>query len=678
MANHLAGESSPYLQQHKDNPVEWYPWGPAALNRARSEDKPILLSIGYSTCHWCHVMAHECFEDEDVAAVMNRLFVNIKVDREERPDLDQIYQTAHQILTRRGGGWPLTMFLSPDQVPFFAGTYFPKAPRYNLPGFVQLMQQVEQAYRQRRQDIESQNQQLISMLAQEEPAEPGVSASIDHKPLDDAREQLGRNFDSVWGGFSRAPKFPRPAELEFLLRYSHDDQARHQALFTLERMVRGGLIDQLGGGFYRYSVDERWAIPHFEKMLYDNGPLLGLLADAWAITGEAIFADAAERTVDWLAREMMAPGGAFYSAQDADSEHEEGKFYVWTPAQVQDLLTHEEWAVAAPAWALDQPANFEDIHWHLQQPVPIAVLATRLGVPGEVVAERLEAARAKLFAARQMRIPPGRDDKILTSWNALMITGLAHAGRVMGRADWIARAQASADQLRTTVWKDGRLFASLTPSGPKLTGYLDDYAFMLEAMLELMQADYRESDLNWARELGEALLDHFEDGVAGGFFFTAHDHEALIHRSKPGFDNATPSGNAVAAWGLNRLGLVLDEPRYTRAAERTLALFWPAIGQMPMGFTRMLALLSEYLSPPAFVVARGPSAELGKWRSVLGRFPAALGVVLPNGTAALPATLDKPDGPACQAWVCVGRRCHAPITDAEELERVLRASQEHC
>jgi uncharacterized protein YyaL (SSP411 family) len=670
--NRLAQESSPYLQQHKDNPVDWYPWGSEALERARHEGKPILLSIGYSTCHWCHVMAHECFEDEEVAAVMNRLFINIKVDREERPDLDQIYQTAHQILTRRGGGWPLTMFLTPDQVPFYAGTYFPKASCYNLPGFVQLMQQVERAYRERRPDIESQNQELLSVLAQYEPGEIGTSAQFDRKPLDDALSQLNQSFDPVWGGFSKAPKFPRSGELEFLLRYSHDDQARYKALFTLERMVRGGLIDQLGGGLYRYSVDEQWAIPHFEKMLYDNGPLLGLLADAWAISGDAIFAEAAERTVGWLAREMTAPSGAFYSAQDADSEHVEGKFYVWTPAEAQGLLTAEEWTVAEPAWALDQPANFENVHWHLQQPITASALAERLGEPEDVVAARLESARSKLFAARQKRIPPGRDEKILSSWNALMVAGLAHAGRVMARADWVKQALAAADHLRNTVWKNGRLFASLTASGPKLTGYLDDYAFMLEALLELMQTDYRESDLNWAREIADALLDYFEDGESGGFFFTAHDHETLIHRSKPGFDNATPSGNAVAAWALNRLGMLLDEPRYTKAAERTLALFWPGVKQMPMGFTRMLVLLADYLKPPALVVVRGPAPELAEWSLALGKSPGVLGFVLPNGIGSLPASLDKPEGTKPQAWICVGQRCLAPVASPAELTQGLQ------
>lgn len=672
MPNRLAGESSPYLQQHKDNPVDWQPWGAAALEQAQREDKPILLSIGYSTCHWCHVMAHECFEDAEVAAVMNALFVNIKVDREERPDLDQIYQTAHQILNRRGGGWPLTMFLTPDQLPFYAGTYFPRVPRYNLPGFVDLMRHVERVYRERRQDIATQNRELLSVMAQYEPGEAEAAAQFDRTPLDAARAQLAQNFDPQWGGFSRAPKFPRPGELEFLLHYGADGQGRHMALYTLERMLRGGLIDQLGGGFYRYAVDERWAIPHFEKMLYDNGPLLGLLADAWALTGDAQFAGAAERTAGWLAREMTAPGGAFYSAQDADSEHVEGKFYVWTPDEARRLLTDEEWAVAAPAWALDQPANFENSHWHLQQPLVPGALAQRLGVTEEAVSARLGSARSTLFAARQKRVAPGRDDKILTGWNGLMIAGLAHAGRVMGRTDWVRQAQAAADHLRATVWMAGRLHACLTADGPRLSAYLDDYAFMLQALLELMRAEFRPRDLEWARDLADALLAHFEDAEAGGFYFTAHDHETLIHRSKPGYDNATPSGNATAAWALSRLGLLLDEPRYAQAAERTLALFWPAMQQMPTGFTRMLAVLADYLSPPALAIVRGPNAALAAWRAELGKWPGVMGLVLPNGLAGLPAGLNKPEHARPQAWVCQGQRCLPPIGSPAELAHALQ------
>lgn len=452
MSNRLARETSPYLLQHADNPVDWYPWGPEALDRARREDRPILLSIGYSACHWCHVMAHECFEDAEVAAAMNRLFVNIKVDREERPDLDQIYQTAHQLLAQRGGGWPLTVFLAPDQTPFFAGTYFPKTPRYRLPGFVDLMENVAQAWHARRDEVLAQNEAVRAALDRQSPA-PARQGALSDAPFAEAMRDLETAFDPVWGGFSKPPKFPRPGELFFLLRRARlgDARARELALFTLTKMASGGVRDQLGGGFCRYSVDERWAIPHFEKMLYDNGPLLQLYADAWAMSGDARYREAAEDIVAWLLREMRGPDGGFFSALDADSEGEEGKFYVWTPDQARAVLTDEEYAVAAPVYGFDAPPNFENAHWNPILARPLAEVAADLGVSPDSAAARLASARARLFAARENRVRPGCDDKQLTSWNALMIAGLAHAGRVMARPDWVAEAQALV--LMSLMWK---------------------------------------------------------------------------------------------------------------------------------------------------------------------------------------------------------------------------------
>jgi hypothetical protein len=450
MSNRLATEPSPYLLQHADNPVDWYPWGEEALEKARREDKPILLSIGYSACHWCHVMAHDCFEDEEVAAAMNRLFVNIKVDREERPDLDQIYQAAHQLLAGRGGGWPLTVFLAPDQTPFFAGTYFPKTPRYNLPGFVDLMENVARAWRERRGEVLAQNVAVREALAEQQPA-AGREVPLTAAPLAQGVRDLARAFDPVWGGFSRAPKFPRPGELFFLLRQAQagNGQARDMALFTLRKMASGGVVDQLGGGFCRYSVDEQWAIPHFEKMLYDNGPLLHLYADAWALTGEPLFRETAEGIVGWLLREMRAPDGGFYSALDADSEGREGNYYVWARDEARALLSAEEWAVAAPVFGFDAPPNFENAHWNPILAQPLAEVAATLGIPETEAARCLASARTKLFAAREARVRPGCDDKQLTGWNALMIAGLAHAGRVMQRPDWVDAAHAALDFLRT-------------------------------------------------------------------------------------------------------------------------------------------------------------------------------------------------------------------------------------
>ena len=672
MANRLATEPSPYLQQHADNPVDWYPWGTEALEKARREDKPILLSIGYSACHWCHVMAHDCFEDAEVAAVMNRLFVNVKVDREERPDLDQIYQAAHQLLAQRGGGWPLTVFLTPDQTPFFAGTYFPKTPRYNLPGFVDLMQNVARAWHERRGEVLAQNEAVRAALAQQQPV-AGDAPTLGSAPLSQAVHDLAQAFDPVWGGFSRAPKFPRPGELFFLLREaqrSGDLEAREMALFSLRKMASGGVVDQLGGGFCRYSVDAQWAIPHFEKMLYDNGPLLQLYADAWALTGDVLFEHTAEGIVEWLLREMRAPEGGFYSALDADSEGHEGRFYVWTPDEVRALLSDAEYAVAAPVYGFDAPPNFENAHWNPVLAKPLREVAATLGLAEEEALARLASARARLFAARETRVRPGCDDKQLTSWNALMIAGLAHAGRVMQRPDWVAEAHAALDFLHRHLWRDGRLLASYKRGEARLNAYLDDYAFLLDALLETLQAGFRERDLAWARELADALLAHFEDQDAGGFFFTSHDHEALLTRPKPGYDNATPSGNGVAAFALQRLGHVLGEPRYLEASLRCLRLFYPHLTQQPIAYPTLLAVLDEALVPPRMIVLRGPGQALDAWMAALVPKQRArdLLLALPNGLA-LPDALAKPESDHPAAWVCSGSACQPAVTELEALTR---------
>ena len=665
MPNRLASESSPYLQQHADNPVDWYPWGEEALARARRENRPILLSIGYSACHWCHVMAHECFEDAEVAAVMNRLFVNIKVDREERPDLDQIYQNAHQLLTRRGGGWPLTVFLTPDQTPFFAGTYFPRAPRYQLPGFVDLMENVARAWHERRGEILAQNAVMRDALGSQPPA-PDAPTELTDAPLRAAVHALEQAFDPQWGGFSPAPKFPRPGELFFLLRQAQQGSgpARDMALFSLRKMASGGVFDQLGGGFCRYSVDAQWAIPHFEKMLYDNGPLLHLYADAWALDGDPLFRATAEGIVGWLLREMRAPDGGFYSALDADSEGHEGRFYVWQRDEVRALLSDAEYAVAALVYGFDRPPNFENTHWNPVLARTLAEVAAELGLADTEALALLEAARGKLFAARETRARPGRDDKQLTSWNALMIGGLAHAGRVMDRPDWVAEAHAAIDFLRRALWQDGRLRASYQHGQARLNAYLDDYAFLLDALLETLQAGYRETDMAWARELADALLAHFEDADGGGFFFTSHDHEALIARPKPGHDNATPSGNGVAAFALQRLGHLLGESRYLDAGARCLRHFHAAIVAQPIAYPTLLAVLDEALVPPRVIVLRGPAAALRAWTTALAPKLGArdLPLCLPNGATPPPA-LARPEAAVATAWICSGTACQPPLTE---------------
>src|SRR6266480_533497 len=476
MANRLANQTSPYLQQHAANPVDWYPWGPEALERARREDKPILLSVGYSACHWCHVMAHESFEDPEVAALMNRLFVNVKVDREERPDLDQIYQSAHQMLAQRPGGWPLTMFLAPDGTPFFGGTYFPKAARFGLPGFAELCERIAAIWRDQQTDIASQNSEMRKALARTLPRRAAQRPEFSPDVLRALLDQLRASFDARFGGFGGAPKFPHPSDLELCLRKGETDIAHT----TLKRMCEGGIYDQLGGGFSRYSVDAQWMIPHFEKMLYDNGPLLSLLADAWLVTGELLYARCAEETAGWIMREMQSPEGGYYSSLDADSEHEEGKFYVWSRDEAQAALTGEEYAVLSPHFGLDQPPNFENRHWHLHVARPVE--------PGKEGI--LERAKQKLFAARAKRVRPGRDEKVLVSWNALAIRGMAHAGRVLGREPWIASARRALEFIRSRMWRDGRLLATCKDGQAHLAAYLDDYAYLMAALIELLQSEF--------------------------------------------------------------------------------------------------------------------------------------------------------------------------------------------
>jgi len=672
MPNRLARETSPYLQQHAHNPVDWHAWGEEALERARREDKPILLSVGYSACHWCHVMAHESFEDPGVAEVMNRLFVNVKVDREERPDLDQIYQLAHQMLAQRPGGWPLTMFLTPDGAPFFGGTYFPKEPRYNLPGFPQLLERVASIYRDQREEIGRQNETLLATFERMHPGAPAHHSELTAEPIDAALRSLKTSFDSRYGGFGGAPKFPHPAELEFCLRRSAaagDGAAGRVATYTLERMALGGIYDQIGGGFARYSVDGQWRIPHFEKMLYDNGPLLCLYSDAWTVTKNPLFARVAGETAAWAMREMQSPEGGYYSSLDADSEHEEGKFYVWTPEEVQALVSPDEYAVLAPHYGLDGPPNFENTHWHLNVARTLGAVAEQLGKSEEECERLLGSGRKKLFAAREKRVRPGRDEKVLTSWNALMIAGMARAAAVFGRGDWLQSAKKAFAFIRGTMWRNERLLATYKDGEAHLNAYLDDYAFLLAALIELLQAEFERDTLAFAEELAEVLLEQFEDKENGGFFFTSHDHERLIHRPKPGYDNATPSGNGVAALALQRLHFLTGESRYALAAERTLAQFHSAMNEQPGGYATLLMALEEHLNPTRTVILRGPSAELAGWRRTLAERYLPHTVVIALGTELrdLPPVLAKPAGGRVNAWVCEGVSCLAPIDRLENL-----------
>ena len=681
-ANRLSHETSPYLRQHAHNPVDWYPWGAAALEKARAERKPILLSVGYSACHWCHVMAHESFEDAATARLMNDLFVNIKVDREERPDIDRIYQIAQQMLTQRSGGWPLTMFLThDDQRPFFGGTYFPREARHGLPAFRDLLQRVAQYYRDHEPELRQQNAALMAAFTQLNPPAPAQETQLTQAPLRAARAALAKAFDPRSGGFGGAPKFPHPMTLELLLRtwqatahsLEPDLHALYMATLTLRRMGEGGINDPLGGGFARYSVDEYWMIPHFEKMLYDNAALLTVYAQAATATGDAFYADVALATAAWAMREMQAPQGGFYSSYDADSEGHEGKFYVWDRETVRGALAAEEFSVFAARFGLDRAPNFEG-RWHLHGFASVEeVAAAQQRAPTEVAA-LLETARQKLLALRSKRIWPGRDDKILTSWNALMIRGLATAARALARPELAESATRALDFIRATLWRDGRLLATYKDGRAHLNAYLDDYVYLADAVLELQQVRFRSAELAFARELLEVVLQHFAD-PAGGFFFTSDDHETLIHRSKAFGDDATPAGNGIAAFVLQRMGYLLGETRYLAAAASTLRAAWPVLEKYPQGHVSLLIALQELLKPPQTIILRGTQAAIAKWRDDLARLyaPDRMVLAIPADAADLPPALaDKPARGEAVAYVCEGSVCAAPLATFSALTAYLR------
>jgi uncharacterized protein YyaL (SSP411 family) len=677
--NRLAQETSPYLLQHAGNPVDWQPWDAEALEQARRENKPILLSIGYSACHWCHVMAHESFADADTAAVMNRLFVNIKVDREERPDLDRIYQLAHQLIARRPGGWPLTMFLEPaSQVPFFGGTYFPPEARQGMPGFRDLLERVAAFHATEADPLRASVEGMRAAFAHLEPVPPAGQPALDQGPLCRSREILGEQADREAGGFGDAPKFPHPALLDRLLRHwragARGDEPDRDALLlvalALKAMADGGIYDQLGGGFCRYSVDRWWSIPHFEKMLHDNGPLLALYAQMFQVSGDEQFRSVARETAGWALRVMSLPGGGFSAALDADSGGAEGRYYLWTPAAARALLDEDEWAVLAPYYGLDREPNFHDPHdgtraWHLRVSDSAEALAERLALPLSTVRHRLMLGRAKLLRARQQRIRPGRDDKLLTGWNALMIRGLAIAAPLLGDRLLVDAAAGAVDFIRTRMVVDGRLQASFRAGRARFPAYLDDHALLLDALLELLQQRWNPEHLAFATWLAEELLARFEDREQGGFWFTAHDHERLLHRSKPLADEATPSGNGVAALALGRLGHLLGEPRYLAAAERTLQLAWPALNELPHAHPSLLNALAEWLAPPRIVIIRGPGDEPAAWAAtaVAAFDPSRLVYVIPDEAGELPGALAaRQASGSTVAWVCTGTRCGLPAT----------------
>lgn len=618
MSNRLANESSPYLLQHKDNPVDWFPWGEEALARAKREDRPILLSIGYSACHWCHVMEHESFEDEATADVMNRLYVNIKVDREERPDLDSIYMDAVTAMTGRGG-WPMTVFLTPAGEPFYGGTYYPPEPRYGMPSFKQVLLSVSDAYQKRREEVTQQGRNLLEHIAQRTRL-ASRNESLTPDILAQAFDQLMRQFDARWGGFEmRGPKFPQPMVLEFVIRYFHrtgDHRARRVLDHTLTRMAHGGMYDQLGGGFARYSVDEKWLVPHFEKMLYDNGQLTALYLHAYQATGNPLYRRIVEETLTYFEREMIDPAGGFFSSQDADSEGEEGKFFVWSLAEIEAALSSEEARVFKAYYHVTAGGNFEG-HNVLWIPDDPQAVAASLGLSMTQMNDIFAQAKEKMFNLRTQRIAPATDTKILTSWNALAISAFAEASRVLDNErneHYRDIAQRAArfilDNMRTA---DGRLLRTwkANPGVAKLNAYLEDYAYFINALTYVYEATFDAQWLEAARDLANIMLDEFrDDAKAGGFYDTGNTHEKLVMRPKDVMDNAVPSGNSMAALALLRLSAYLDNKRYKEAAHKTLLLLGSKVGEQPRAFGNWLVALDWWLTPTTEFALLGDTKDV--------------------------------------------------------------------
>jgi len=670
--NKLKNETSPYLLQHANNPVNWFPWCKESLALAKQQNKPILLSVGYSACHWCHVMAHESFEDSRTAEIMNKHFINIKVDREERPDLDKIYQTTHSLLTSSSGGWPLTVFLSPEnQVPFFAGTYFPDKPRHNMPSFSQVMNMVADAYENKQSEIQQQEVSIENILKDISSYHP-ANTPLNSLPLDLARKQLESTFDKNTGGFSDAPKFPHPDMLERSLRHyiflksqnKTDQAALHITTFTLDKMALGGFQDQIAGGFFRYSTDELWMIPHFEKMLYDNAQLLNLYTQAHLVTHSSLYKQTAEATADWLIREMQTKEGGYCSALDADTEKEEGKTYVWQPQQIKELLNEKEYNAFNEKYDLSHDANFEG-SWHLHSNTSDETIASKLNIDTTELKLLLSSARIKLLSHRNTRSQPGRDDKILSAWNALMIRGMSQAGRRFNNNVYTASAIKAANFIRETLWRNNRLLASYKDGNTHLNAYLDDYAYLLQSLLELLQNKWSNQNYLWAKEIADSLLDNFEDKQDGGFYFTSHDHEQLLYRSKTFSDDAMPNGNAVAASSLIQLGLLSGDTKYLNSAEKTIRCGYSLLNEQAITHCSLLHALELYLKPGLIIVLRGTEEELERWQLITNsRYVPHLTCVAINNDTIPPDDLKdkKPSGNIC-AYICEGTSCLPVITD---------------
>ena len=673
--NHLINETSPYLLQHAHNPVDWYPWGDEAFAVARRENKPILLSIGYSACHWCHVMAHESFEDEEIAKLMNENFVNIKVDREERPDLDQIYMNAVQMMTHHGG-WPMTVFLTPDAVPFYGGTYFPPQDRYNMPGFPRVLIGVAEAFRDKQDEIRETSASLINELRRLSEA-GGSDHPIETELLDAAYVGVVRSYDSINGGFGGAPKFPPAMTLEFLLRTyirTGNREALEMVKFTCAKMANGGMYDQIGGGFHRYSTDAKWLVPHFEKMLYDNALLSRLYLHYFQVSGEQPARETVEGILDYVLREMTHPDGGFYSTQDADSEGHEGKFFVWDLKEIQQTLGDNAASVFSVYYNITEAGNFEGKN------IPNVIrskedVAKSLGISGEELEASLKESRRKLFALRETRIKPDRDEKILTAWNGLMLASFAEAGLILNRPDYTEAARRNAEFVLSNLSENGRLLRTWKDGRAKFNAYLEDYAFLGEGLLTLFETT---GDLRWLKEalaLADRMIEEFWDDESGGFFFTGKSHESLIVRSKDYFDNATPSGNSVAAIVLLRLATLTGRENYRNLATALLREIGDQVRRFPSGFGYALSAVDFLLSTPKEVAIVGKDAAdiqpllAETWRRYIPNKVVAPGFEEDSEAAQLtPLLLSRPRiNNQATAYVCENFTCQQPVTDISAL-----------
>ncbi|HEY0386011.1 MAG TPA: thioredoxin domain-containing protein [Pyrinomonadaceae bacterium] len=680
--NRLSKETSPYLLQHAHNPVDWYPWGEEALERARSENRPILLSIGYSACHWCHVMEHESFENEEIARLMNENFVNIKVDREERPDLDQIYMNAVQMMMGHGG-WPMTVFLTPEGVPFYGGTYFPPVDRYNMPGFPRVLLGVAEAYRSKPDEVTQTAQAMLGELrrtGQLQESNEGLSVDL----LEAAARRMRDNYDATHGGFGGAPKFPAAMNLDFLLRVYHrtgQQDALEMVEHTCRRMAEGGLYDQLGGGFHRYSTDARWLVPHFEKMLYDNALLSRLYLHVFQVTKDDFYRRICVETLDYVMREMTDERGGFYSTQDADSEGHEGKFFVWTFEEMTSILGDEDGALFCACFNATEGGNFEG-HNILNITRSLDAVALEKGVTVERLSEALARGRSLLFKAREQRVKPARDEKVLTAWNGLMLASFAEAAAILERDDYLLTARKNAEFVLDNLRRGPLLLRTYKDGQAKLNAYLEDYAFYIDGLLSLYEAT---GELRWlqeAKSLADVMNEEFWDEQEGGYFYTGRSHEELIVRSKDFMDNATPSGNSVAAEVLLRLSTLTGDEEYSRKAVTIFRLMRDMLARYPSAFGRLLAALDFYLSTPLEIVilgARDDDKTHALVREVWKNFQPNKVVVQsvsddPDAAEMIPLLRERSliNG-AATAFVCEHYTCRQPATTPAELSAQLAA-----